>query len=149
MVHNPLIRNQFISVQQVTRLKQLDLGYPEGGPHGEINNGGDAAKLEKQKAMSFGIEALLGNQMGGAKEMVLGDRGKGVYKYEYETCKTSGPTSGPGFTDPDKKIQGMGDGAFEQVEVEDHKSLGTQGVIGDDSELVREYLIIAFWRYDS
>ena len=43
----------------------------------------------------------------------------------------------------------MGDGAFERVEIEDHKSLGTQGVTGDDSELVREYLIIAFWRYDS
>ena len=103
MVHNPLIRNQFISVQQVTRLKQLDLGYTDGGP-GPDGDGVHGDKAEKQKAMSFGIEALLGNQLGASREMILGDRGKGVYKYEYETCKTSGPTSGPGFTDPDKKV---------------------------------------------
>ena len=113
MVHNPLVREQFISVQQVIRLKSLDLGYALGQ-----NGEGSKAAAEK-RAMGFGLEALLGNQVADINRVVTNDRGKSKYQYQYETCKTSGPKRNEQFTDPENKLEGVGDGTFERVSIEE------------------------------
>ena len=92
-----------MSVQQIKRLKAVELGLMGGARN---------AAEEAKKATN----QLIANMLTGGKKAaeiassITQDRGKGFYKYEYETCKSNGPSRNDKFTDPDRQLEGTGDG---------------------------------------
>ena len=140
LVNNPLNFNEFISVQQVKRLKACELG---------LMGGTRIAEEAHTATTNFVADMLLGQNK--ANEMVkriTQDHGKSFYRYEYETCKSKGPRHNDKFTDPDGQLEGTADGKWvtehaDPVCEHAHKKGGAC-----DCEKVKEYLIVAFWIYN-
>ena len=160
LVHNPVNRAQFITVQQCKRMKKTDLGYKMGrGGHGgggppgagEGQDPGGEGKRKGNKGKKGGDGQAADNAAGAAGESarkVLNDRGKGIYRFKYETCKSSGPSLYDGFTDPDGQVTGVGDGHWDTDAVEppcEHSATPNRKCECQEN---REYLIVAVWKFN-
>ena len=77
---------------------------------GGANN---AAEEAKKATTNFVAQMLAGGKSAAeVASRITQDRGKGFYQYEYETCKSKGPSRNDKFTDPDKQLEGTGDGTW-------------------------------------
>ena len=143
LIHNPVNRNQVITVQQVARLKSLDLGFKD-----QTKSQSADAQAQMQNLI---MDQFLTDQMSkvnvGSDEKVLQDKGKGFFRFKYETCRSSGPQRNKDFTDPENTLDGLGDGQWDLDSVEDCCKHANTKSESCDCPNSREYLIVTIWTY--
>ena len=89
-----------------------------------------------------------GTNVSEAAQRIMQDRGKSFYRYQYETCKSNGPSHNEKFTDTDKELDGTGDGKWITDQIEPTCEHANKKGGACSCNQIREYLIVAFWTYD-
>ena len=152
-MHNPVVRDQFITVQLVVRLKKIDLVAKQKEKIQNtwfgFKNKSDGLSADSKSQAKSAIDIAIEEEESKSKGKIEDDKGRNFYRFRYETCKSRGPSLHRDFKDPDGTLDGVGDGKWEEDEDEEEDCCEHQ----EDSTPCecpseREYLVITFWCFN-